>query len=74
MMTINEHQALEHVRARLSERFPQLPGEIVSVTVQQVHGRFDGRVRDYVPILVEREAKARLEVIAAQARGIDARA
>ena len=32
-----------------------------------MHARFDGRVRNYVPILVEREAKDRLAALAAEA-------
>jgi hypothetical protein len=32
----------------------------VRATVEQVHARFDGPVRDYVPLLVEREARAQL--------------
>ena len=66
MIKIDEHQALEQVRSRLVERFPQVPAETVHLTVQDVHSRFDGRVRDYVPILVEREAKARLTALVAK--------
>ena len=68
MITIDEHQALEQVRSRLVERFPQVPAETVHLTVQDVHNRFDGRIRDYVPILVEREAKARLAALVERAR------
>jgi hypothetical protein len=32
----------------------------VRATVERVHARFDGPVRDYVPLLVEREARAQL--------------
>ena len=68
MITIDEHQALEQVRSRLVERFPQVPAETVHLTVQDVHSRFDGPVRDFVPILVEREAKARLAALVEQDR------
>ena len=64
MITMDEHQALEHVCSRLIERFPDLPAATVRLTVGEVHARFDGRVRGYVPILVEREARARLATIA----------
>ena len=64
MITMDEHQALEHVQSRLVEKFPAVPAETVRLTVQVVHARFDGRVRDYVPILVEREAKDRLAALA----------
>ncbi len=37
--------------------------------VQDVHHQFDGRVRNYVPILVEREAASRLAELSARAEG-----
>lgn len=64
MVTLDEHQALQYVQERLVQRFPALPVETVRLTVQDVHARFDGRVRNYVPILVEREAKVRLAALA----------
>jgi hypothetical protein len=67
MITMDEHQALEHIQSRLAARFPAVPAETVRLTVTSVHARFDGRVRNYVPILVEREAKERLAALAAQA-------
>jgi hypothetical protein len=67
MITMDEHQALEHVKSRLAARFPEVPAEAVRLTVTDVHARFDGRVRNYVPILVEREAKDRLAALAAEA-------
>ena len=63
---MDEHRALEHVRSRLSARFPDVPPETVRLTVAEIHQRFDGRVRDYVPILVEREATSRLAALAAE--------
>jgi hypothetical protein len=65
MITMDEHHALEHVCSRLIERFPDLPAATVRLAVREVHARFDGRVRDYVPILVEREARTRLATITA---------
>jgi GTPase Era involved in 16S rRNA processing len=60
MVAMDEDQALEHVRERLIEQFPGVCPEAIRITVQDIHIRFDGRVRIYVPILVEREAKIRL--------------
>jgi hypothetical protein len=65
MIMRDEHRELEQVRSRLIERFPQVPAETVQLTVHDVHSKFDGRIRDYVPILVEREARNRLAAIAA---------
>ena len=68
MFTMDERRAVEQVCSRLTERFPEVPLQTVQLTVQDVHHKFDGRVRDYVPILVEREAKSRLVAISAQTR------
>jgi hypothetical protein len=68
MIAIDEHQALEQVQSRLVERFPQVLAETVHVTVQDVHDSLHWRVRDFVPIPVEREATARLTALVAQDR------
>jgi GTPase Era involved in 16S rRNA processing len=67
MVAMDEDQALEHVRERLIEQFPGVCPEAIRITVQDIHIRFDGRVRIYVPILVEREAKIRLAELSGQA-------
>ena len=67
MVAINEDQALEHLRERLIEQFPGVCPEAIRITVQDIHIRFDGRVRTYVAILVEREAKIRLAELSVQA-------
>jgi hypothetical protein len=56
-----------HVRVRLIERFPDVCPDTDRITVQDIHNRFDGRVRSYVPILVEREAKIRLAELSERA-------
>jgi hypothetical protein len=57
----DEQQAVEHVVARLLERFPSLTEDHVHAIVDEEHHRFDGRpVRSFVPVLVERAAKKRL--------------
>jgi hypothetical protein len=65
---MDEHQAIEQVLSRLIERFSDVPPEAVRRMVQDVHSGFDGRVRDYVPILVEREARARLDAFSGPGR------
>ena len=67
MVAMNEDQALEHLRERLIEQFPGVCPEAIRITVQDIHIRFDGRVRTYVAILVEREAKIRLAELSGQA-------
>lgn len=65
MFTKDEHQAVDRICVRLAARFPDVPAETVQRTVREVHNKLDGPVRDFVPVLVEREAKDRLAVIAA---------
>lgn len=48
---------LTHVSARLSHRFPQVPQQRVSEVVSTTyHGFDDARIRDFLEILVERDA------------------
>ncbi len=60
---IRERQALGQVTDRLTERFADRHSpEQVGKTVSSVHHRFDGRpVREFVPVLVERIARAELD-------------
>lgn len=49
------------VIGRLQHRFPEEPAERVSAVVTEVSGELEtARIRDYVPLLVEKEALARL--------------
>lgn len=61
-MGVNEEvRALGHVVDRLADKYPAVPREHIEEIVQQEHRLLDtGRVRDYVPILVEHAAKDRL--------------
>jgi len=63
MPTLDEGQAVEQVTERLAARFPNLPTTLVRSTVRDEHAKLDGRVRDYVPVLVERAARQRLGMI-----------
>jgi hypothetical protein len=51
MIKMAEHRALEYVCSRLIKQFPDRPTATVRLAVREVHARFDGRVRDDVPIL-----------------------
>ncbi|MFD0686155.1 three-helix bundle dimerization domain-containing protein [Actinomadura fibrosa] len=57
-----EEQALRELTDRLSRSFAgTYTGDQVAATVSAAHHRFDDRpIRDFVPILVEREARERL--------------
>ena len=71
----NEDVAVEHVVERLTDKFPEVPAEVVEETVTELHDSFDdAHVRDFVPVIVEHEAKARLSDIdtdKTQTSGID---
>lgn len=47
---------------RLEIRYPTKPKEAVRSAVESAYAHFArARVRDFLPVLIEREAKARLE-------------
>ena len=56
----DELKALADVQARLQERFPDLDSEVVEAAVRLSHSQLTGRVRDFVPVLVEHAARDRL--------------
>lgn len=57
MATSEETRVLTHVSQRLSSRFPDIPSQRVTDVVADTYHQFDGaRVRDFVEILVERDA------------------
>ena len=59
--TEREVAAIRHVTQRLHERFPHVPATTVEATVALQYHRFDNsRIRDYVPIFVERNAREEL--------------
>jgi hypothetical protein len=65
--TLYETEAIHRVRSALEAEFEgRVPAGTVADTVAEIHGLFrDARVRDFVPLMVERRAHARLSVIAA---------
>jgi hypothetical protein len=57
-----ERAAVSRLICTLQERFPDLPPEVIADGVGRHHQRFeDSRVRDFVPMLVERAARAELK-------------
>ncbi|BDV31888.1 three-helix bundle dimerization domain-containing protein [Microbacterium terricola] len=58
----SESEAIDHVVHRLRERFPDVPEAEVVAAVRAAHASMDdARVRDFVPVLVERAAKTTLK-------------
>jgi hypothetical protein len=57
----HEDQAVSQVVDRLAERFPDRPRSVIEDVVSEQRHLLDGKpIRDYVPVLVEHGAKARL--------------
>ena len=53
-----EERELATVTQLLCRRFPTLPVDVVAATVADVaHGYRDARIRSYLPLLVENEAR-----------------
>ena len=61
----DEERAIGEVIERLAKQFPQVPAEAVEQVVSQSRPEFDEvPIRDFVPLFVERGAKARLRDMA----------
>ena len=61
MADLSEQAAMAQLRERLSNKFADLPPERVAAAVQRAHAQFDeSKIRDFVPLLVERSARAEL--------------
>jgi hypothetical protein len=57
----DEQATVEQILARVRARFPDVPGEEVDRVVRARYADFhEARIRDFVPIFVEREARAAL--------------
>ena len=67
MSGVDEALALQHLREVLASRFPTLDPTTVESVVVEVHASLTGPVRDYVPLLVERASRDRLNAMAAGA-------
>jgi hypothetical protein len=56
MTQAEEIRAIDQLAGRLRERFPGAPADAIKNMVNQVHRQYDGSpVRDFIPVLVERE-------------------
>jgi hypothetical protein len=69
VIELSEQTVIEQLVARLTSRYPTISESTVAGVVRDVHSRFEGRpLRDYVPLLVERNARTELERLGATAR------
>jgi len=63
MSELDEDRAMENIVDRLSQRFPSLTRDHVQQVVDEEFARLEeGRIRDFVPVLVEHAAKKRLSI------------
>jgi hypothetical protein len=61
MIELSEQQIIDQIAERLAGTHPDVSPEAVTRVVQEEHARFNGRpLRDFVPLFVERSAKAEL--------------
>jgi hypothetical protein len=68
-----EEVDVEHVVERLTEKYSDLPAEVVEETVAEIHESFDdAAVRDFVPRLVEHDANEKLREVEAETSADDA--
>ncbi len=52
----DENRAITQVADRLHQRFPEVPQNGLAEMIAAAHDQYVGRpIRDYVPVLVERE-------------------
>ena len=55
-----ERRQIADVVDRLTEAFPYVPDHIITETVAAAHRRFEqARIREFVPLFVERSCRAR---------------
>ncbi|WP_040814712.1 three-helix bundle dimerization domain-containing protein [Nocardia concava] len=56
-----EERQISELVARLSDKFPHLPARVVEEEVRGIHREFDDhRVREFIPLLVQRIAERHL--------------
>jgi hypothetical protein len=56
MTNTDEIQVLDELTDRLRDKFPDAPLGSIRKVVREVHHQYDGHpIRDFIPVLVERE-------------------
>jgi hypothetical protein len=56
-----ERAALDHLAERMAAQFPELPATEIAAAIQGKYAQFeDSRIRDFVPVLVERSVRDEL--------------
>jgi hypothetical protein len=66
VIELSEQAIIDQMVTRLASRYPTVAASAVSTLVHDIHSRYDDRpVRDFFPLLVERNAKAELSRLGA---------
>ena len=61
MPEVDEHVMVEEVERRLADSYADIPAERINSIVQSAYAQFEhSRIRDFVPLFVERRARADL--------------
>jgi hypothetical protein len=62
VMRVSEDTLLADIERRLIDEFPCVSSVVVDVLIRQEHARFEtSPIRDFVPLLVEKQARQQLE-------------
>ena len=60
MPEVDEHVMVEEVERRLADSYADIPAERINSIVQSAYAQFEhSRIRDFVPLFVERRAFVR---------------
>jgi len=63
---LSEQTVIDKLVERLSSGYPAIDPTTVASVIRDVHARYEGRpLREYVPLFVERNAKAELNRLGA---------
>jgi hypothetical protein len=61
MMDAHEQMALAEIERRLALEFPEAASDAIGAAVKQAHSRFAAsKIRDFVPLFVEKHARQQL--------------
>lgn len=66
MMTgVSEQTLIAGIETRLLRQFPDIHPDVLDAAVREEHSRFQtSTIRDFVPLLVEKQVRQRLKVAA----------
>lgn len=68
MIDVSEQTALTEIERRLTVEFPEAPPDAITAAVKGAHSRFaTSKIRDFVPLFVEKHARHQLSQLAAVA-------